>query len=163
LLPVAAGVLLTVAVTGPAIAAARGPLRPSTLAHFRGPLVSEDTERRLMEQARAVADASGGEPMFVLSTDAGFWYLVSGVRNPMPFDIPAVSSIGRWGVEAILARLSGPSPIAVCVDNRPPTPLELTEVETFVVDHMQRGPDVGPCTVYHVRTAVARAAGARDE
>jgi hypothetical protein len=157
---VPAALLLGLAVGRP-VAAALGTdgRRPSTLPHFRGPLVTEDTEHRLAEKARALADASGGKPVFVLSTDAGFWYLASGVKNPTPFDIPTMTSVGQSGVAWLLTQLSSRSLMQVCVGNGPPTPLELAEVERYVRGHLQEGPDLGPCTVYRPRTVIERRAG----
>ena len=126
-------------------------MHSSRLPHFRGPMIAADTERRLAASTRAMIDAAEGPSMFVLGTDAGFWYLATGLRNPTPFDIPAKTSVGRTGTESLLGRLSSGRLTPVCVANQREL-LGLTEVEAFIQRQMRKGPDVGPCTVYRSRS-----------
>ena len=66
----------------PAVSLARGEYQASALPHFRGVGLANDEERVLAEAATDLAAEAGGRPLFVLSLEAGFLYLTSGVRNP---------------------------------------------------------------------------------
>ena len=152
-------ILLFGMVLGPLVAAyAGGDTREvSMLPHFRGPWVTSETARYLAESAHSLAQASGKRPTLVLSTDAGFWYLTSGLNNPTPFDVPSVTSVGRPGVSSLLTQLSTGHLDQVCLDNRR-RDLALLEVEAYIRTHFLPGPDVGPCTMYRMDYADSRAA-----
>jgi hypothetical protein len=157
----AAALVFGVAVIPPlaAFAGAEGQT-PSALAHFRGALVPADTDRDLARSVRALRDASGGRPTFILGADAGFWYLESRLINPTPFDIPTATSVGRAGVEWIEAAIVSGRVQQVCVDSLPPTVKDLVDLRTFVHDHLQKVSDVGPCTLYRAADTDALHPGA---
>ena len=122
--------------------------RPSTLAHFRGPLSPPAQQAGIETIAARFRDAAGGRPIFILDAEAGFWYLTTGLTNPTPFDIPAATSIGTGGVTWLLSRLADGRIDQVCLDESPPGPLALETVATFVRGRFSPGPDVGPCRIY---------------
>jgi hypothetical protein len=130
-----------------------GHRRPSSLTHFRGPLLGPDVETACRTTADRLRVEADGRPVFLLGMDAGFWYLVSGVRNPTPFDIPATTSVGSSGVPWLLERLIDGRIDQVCLDHRPPDRMTLTPVAAFVRDHFQPSLDIGPCTIYRARPA----------
>jgi hypothetical protein len=148
LMPVAIAGLLAAAVASPVAAFADQKHRPSRLPHFRWVLLPGEAEPRLAAEARRLTEASQGMPTFILSTEAGFWYLESDLQNPTSFDIPAMSSVGRYGVSSILHDVSTGRVQLVCLVNRPATGEELVEVESFVRTYWQRGPDAGPCSLF---------------
>ena len=156
--PRAAVALVFVVAVVPPLTAVAGTdgRRPSTLPHFSGALVTADTDERLARSARLLAAASGGRPTFILGSDAGFWYLESGLRNPTPFDIPTAASVGRSGAEALQAAMSSGRLSQVCVSNLPRSANDLVELAAFVQQHWQNATDAGPCTLYRASNAEAQ-------
>lgn len=155
---VAVAICLVLILVRPVIALVSEARRPSTLPHFRGAFLTAGEERRLAETASRLATAAGGEAVFILSLRAGSLYLASGVRNPTPFDMPAVTAVGRSGIPWLLGELSRGAISRVCLAGRPEE-LGLTDVRAFVQTHFQRGGDIGPCTMYRGRIARSVLAG----
>lgn len=142
-------VALAVAVAlEPAITLARGGRTTVGMAHFRGPLMPDAVAAELRSKAALLTQSAAGQPVFIMRSDAGFWYLASGVRNPTPFDVPARTATGRAGIDGLLDRLTAGDIEKVCLDEAPPNAQSLVEVETFVRAYYERGADVGPCTMY---------------
>jgi hypothetical protein len=151
-----AGLAVTIAVALVLVPAARvlaNGYRPSTLDHFRGPLMLPARQAELAATASRLREAAGGRPVFILDTEAGFWYLTAGLANPTPFDIPAATSIGTAGVPWLLSRLADGRIDQVCLDESPPGPLALESVASFVRSRFTGGPDVGPCRLYRSPSA----------
>jgi hypothetical protein len=122
--------------------------RSSQLPHSRGIWIAAELDHDLLEAAARLAAAGQGRPTLILGSDAGFWYLSSGLKNPTPFDMPAITAVGREGVPWLLDRLAKGGIRQVCVPNEPPARLALAEVEAWVRSRFERGLDVGPCTLY---------------
>ncbi|HUF48597.1 MAG TPA: hypothetical protein VMM93_12345 [Vicinamibacterales bacterium] len=124
---------------------------PSRLTHFRGPLIAPATAADLEEAAGRIAREAAGQPVFILSLEAGFWHLASGVPNATPFDIPATTSLGATGVTWLADRLADGRIRQVCVDRRRQDRLVLVDLAALVDATFDRGADVGPCTWYRFR------------
>ena len=59
--------------------------------------ISEDEAERVVQGVRP------GESVFFVTEHAGFLYLVTGARDPTPYDVPAASNIGSRELASIAA------------------------------------------------------------
>jgi hypothetical protein len=153
LAPSLAMVCLALALASPVRAFFASDIRSSRLPHARGIWMTSELDDDLLDTAARLAAAAEGHATLLLGSDAGFWYLSSGVENPTPFDMPAITSVGRRGAPWLIERLSNGELRQVCVPNAPPTRLTLAEVESFVRTRFIRGLDIGPCTMYRAPNA----------
>jgi hypothetical protein len=119
----------------------------SRLPHVTGVLLRPAEQARIeaaLARFRAVAPPA---ETFLLTFEAGYWYLAADLRNPTPFDFPVVTAIGSAGEPWLLARLADGRIGAVCVD-LDMRDLALRDVAAFVAGAFERGPDLGPCTMF---------------
>jgi hypothetical protein len=140
--------LAVVVAARPLVTVGRSGSTPLDMVHFRGARVRSDRAAGLRADAAALRSAAGGRPVFVVTRDAGFWYLASGTRNPTPFDIPARTATGTNGIPMLLDQLHEGKLDLVCLDDGPPDAQSLVEVEAYVREHYQTGADLGPCTMF---------------
>ncbi len=131
---------------------ASGELVAVGLPHFSGTLA--DPHDPPDRAAVAALAAVPGGSVFIVSPEAGFYYLASGVRNPTPFDDPFPTAFGRDGQRDVIRALHHRAIPAACL--APPAPglkpaLRLTALERAVKQVMARGRDIRVCTLYHLR------------
>lgn len=141
------------ALKGPAGKIVTGNYRISPLPHYRGILMDPDQYDRSKATAGSLVQIAGsGERLFILSPDAGFYYLVTGLKNPTPYDYPYATAFGFHGESEVIDAISRGHIRSVCLDGRKPYPqLTPARLEAYVVGNMERGPDLGVCTLYHLR------------
>ena len=97
--------------------------------------------------ARRLQDAAGGAPLFLLVPDAGFYYLISGIRNPTPFDYPLKPAFGSTGMADTIERLAHGDLSRVCM--KPLAGLMAPDaLQTYIQTHMTQGEDLGTCILY---------------
>ena len=90
----------------------------STLPHMRGVLFDPARERRIGRTADSLAEAGTGGALFLATPEAGFYYLVSGVENPTPYDFPLATAFGRTGQAELTERIRAGGIDAVCLGYR---------------------------------------------
>jgi 4-amino-4-deoxy-L-arabinose transferase-like glycosyltransferase len=136
---------------------ADGTYGASRLPHFRGLVLPEDDQERDLAAARALARAAAGKPLLLLVPDAGFYYLLSGVDNPTPFDYPLATTFGHHGEQDVIDAIASGRIPAVCVDRAAEARagLEPAALLAYVEAHLHGGRDLGPCTVYSRAPPVA--------
>jgi hypothetical protein len=135
----------------PAVLAVSRGARPSHVAHFRGALEEPAEDARLLASAARLKSAAAGGPLFVIGPRAGFLYLASGLRNPTPFDFPAMTSVGRNGTARLIAQLGDGELPQVCVGHDRAGLYYFGPVVSFVTARFEPGQDVGLCRVYRER------------
>lgn len=149
----AGGFVLVLA--SPLVGMASGELTVSTLPRFRGPLIESSQVPAIRDSAAALRAASLAEgSIFVLSPDAGFIYLASGLKDPTPYDFPLASVLGREGDQRVIDAIRDGSIRLVCLHEEGMDavgPLRPRLLHSYVVESMQRGPDVGFCSLYRPR------------
>ncbi|MBC7261057.1 MAG: hypothetical protein H5T63_03505, partial [Chloroflexi bacterium] len=124
------------------------PREPSTLPHFRGILMQADYVEGVRSQAESLKQYTDGEPTFILNPSAAFYYLLTGIKNPTPYDFPFAGAFGLNGEAEVIEAIQQGRIRYVCI-----TPLafgELTpiQLERYVLEHMEPTHDVGFCTLY---------------
>lgn len=159
----AASVAVFVAASVPPLAALSGRdgRSPSTRPFLRGVLLSPDAERKIADAAGRLTSAGADGAVLVLGSDAGFWYLQSGLRNPTRFDMPVATAVGRAGAGSLEAAVASGHVPQVCVDSGPPTAKDLLDLRAYVIAHLTRVADIGPCTLFRVASVGTAAAGGR--
>jgi hypothetical protein len=144
--------LLAFRIGGPLLELAAGTARLSSLRHFQGVVMQKAAYRQLQARVDRLR-REGGKGTFILSWEAGFFYLASGLRNPTPFDYPLVTAFGRHGETQVVAAIRSRAISSVCVDHkifsRPLRPPQLT---AFVENGMVRARDAGFCVLYRPRS-----------
>ena len=104
--------------TWPALQAIDRDAHLSTLPHMRGVLLDPARERRIGRTADSLAEAGAGGALFLATPEAGFYYLVSGVENPTPYDFPLATAFGRTGQAVLSERIRAGGIDAVCLGYR---------------------------------------------
>jgi hypothetical protein len=102
-----------------------------------------------LRTARGIAAVADEGPLFVLDNGAGFYYLSTGVKNPTPFDFPAVTALGRDG-EATVARAFATGRIRTVCVGEPGFRAELRprRLQAAIRRVGRRGADLGRCTLF---------------
>lgn len=120
----------------------------SALPHFRGILMPRAVDAPIRTFAKRLAEEAGGEQVFFLGPYAGFYYLVSGSKNPTRFDFPSVTGFGRDGEADVAAAISRGQIRIVCLEPVGTSPLWPVRLVGYVQEHMERGRDLSFCTLY---------------
>jgi hypothetical protein len=145
LVVIAAACLVRLSASGAALVS---PARTwSSLPHLAGVLIPRARQTELGAHANALRGAAADGSLFLLVPDAGLYYLVSGLRNPTPFDYPLGTAFGRTG-EADLAAAIGAGRVArVCMSPVSGT-MAPDRLQAAVAAHLQPRTNLGRCTVY---------------
>ena len=88
--------------------------------------------------------------MLLLTPDAGFRYLTSGLRNPTAFDFPFVTTFGTDGQRRVIDALAAGRIKRVCVA-ADWFGFEPTQLVGYIRRTMQPGADLGLCRLYGAR------------
>lgn len=124
----------------------------SQFPHLRGALVEWQQEEKFARESEALSEAAAGRPIFILSTDASLYYLISGVENPTRYDYPLVTPFGQNGQQELSAALVDGRVRTACVDPRFTGPMAPMLLVSFIREEMTAGEDLGLCTLYHTRS-----------
>ena len=128
---------------------AGGQLVVSSLPAFEGMPLSRTSER---EPARLLHSVQRGESVLFVTDHAGFLYLVTGARNPTPYDVPAASNIGQIELASIAADVRSGAISQACLGGRlayPDEPsLQPLALERVLRRTLRPVADLGPCVLY---------------
>lgn len=131
--------------------------------HFGGvPLPAHTRTAMAAEVAALGALPPDRLPVLLLSPDAGFGYLSTGLRNPSPFDYPVATAFGRRGQAATVAALETGRIASVCRSPAIDQPLRPVELDSFVTSRLRPGNDIGPCQLFLAGPVAAPAPGGRQ-
>jgi hypothetical protein len=121
----------------------------STLPHFRNVWLAKREHAKLHRYTAALrAEAQGGQ-LFILNSQAAFYYLVADLANPTPFDYPLETAFGLHGQAAVMAAIKEAQISTVCLKSAPRYQMAAHSLAQFVVDHMEQGRKLEFCTLYH--------------
>jgi len=99
-------------------------------------------------QAQALRDSVQGEDTFILSLPAAFYYHVTGLQNPTPFDFPLSTAFGLHGQEEVIQALEHGQVCWVCVSPLGTHPFAPLRLERYVLASLEPVRQTGWCTVY---------------
>lgn len=110
-------------------------------------------KRRILDNqlrdARELFAAVRANPTFLLFYDAARYYLLTGIRNPTPFDYPLATVFGRNGEQQLIQTIEAGRLRLVCVGSRyPDAQLDPEELLVFVEKNMDSMQLAGPCLLY---------------
>jgi hypothetical protein len=120
--------------------------------HFRVTPIRADVEKRTQELRAALA-AQTSDRVFIAREDAGFLYLRTGTRNPLPFDMVERSDFGAAGERGVIRRLERGDARWVCLHpHRPPkqeqSSLVPRQLEQWVRTHFEFVSAYPGCDLY---------------
>jgi hypothetical protein len=120
----------------------------SRLPHHRGLMlarvVHDGLERNLVSLNVLPRDGR----TFFIAPYAGFYYLASGLHNPMPYDYPYAVALGKNGVAEIEGAIRDGTIARVCVDTGGIPALKAYALEEYVHRNMTRQHDPDFCEQY---------------
>ena len=83
----------------------------SDLPHFQGIRAGKAEYAGLKGEVELLTALAGGQPLFLIGPNTGFYYLAGGITNPDRFDFPYTTVFGRSGQQEVISRLvSGQTP-----------------------------------------------------
>jgi hypothetical protein len=126
----------------------------SDLPHFRYKMFWASDHAWIRSQAQALTQHTGGEPTLLLAPDASLYYLVSGLKNPTPFDYPLLTTFGRRGMNEVMMALDEGRIRAVCL-KKLDWVLAPVELERYVASTLHWVGSAGPCDLYRVPESAA--------
>jgi hypothetical protein len=122
------------------------------LPHFEYAMAAR-AEIDQMKHDREMLQAAAAEgPVFLLTDEAGFYYLISGIKNPTSIDYPMVASMGRNGESDIIAAIQSDKNAWACVRSYREPLLRPARLEGYVRTQLQFVKQLGFCDLYR-RTA----------
>ncbi|WP_026370877.1 glycosyltransferase family 39 protein [Kallotenue papyrolyticum] len=127
---------------------------PARLPHLRGILVSRHEQATLAQRAQQLRGALRQERTLLLTPYAAFYYLVSDLPNPTPFDYPLATAFGLHGEQATIAAIQRGEIGSVCLQQPWRSRLRPPELAQYVEHHLVRQHALGACVLYRRRAAV---------
>lgn len=117
----------------------------SPFLHFSGVHIDKDDAVGLENRVTMVKTAAAGEPLFILSPDAGFLYLAGGTTDPTPYDYPLITAFGSHGEEDVMDAIARGEIRKVLVDVSSSTSgLAASRLQEYVQKNMTPAePDAG--------------------
>jgi hypothetical protein len=140
------------ALAKPFAAAAQEHYALAGLPHFHGVLMPPEAREETREHAARLKQAVPEGEVFLLIPDAAVYYLLSGLRNPTPFDYPEIQTLGIDGEDKLIEAIGRGQIRTVCAGaaaDRPLTPLKLLR---HVERNMKREAGLGFCVLYRGRS-----------
>jgi hypothetical protein len=127
--------------------------------HFDGILAPPEFDRAAAAIHTGLTTADGGQDRtFVLSPEAGFDYLVSGVRNPTRHDFPLATAFRDGDVAELEGQIQTGQIARVCLGSFGGSPLTPRALVDWVGSQLSRAERIGPvadssvgylgCTMY---------------
>jgi 4-amino-4-deoxy-L-arabinose transferase-like glycosyltransferase len=114
-----------------------GPYRISTITHFQGIIVPDDWQEDIEKTTEDLIKFSSGSQVFFYHQDASLYYLMTGMRNILPFDYWANSSFGLNGQQHVIDTIKRGQIQMVYLDFLEAyTPLAAVQLEHFIRDNM---------------------------
>ena len=121
-------------------------------AHFWGTPVTDPQLKASARLGRGLR-ARGVDTVFIVRKDAGFLYLRTGTRNPLPFDIVERSDLGGDDEAGVIRRLAAGEAEWVCVrkpgsGGRSDKGLIPSHLERWIRTHLEFVAELARCELY---------------
>ncbi len=118
------------------------------LPSLRGARFAPGVQLGLLHEATTLVALTAGEPLFILKPNAARYYLLTGLRNPTPFDYPLRTTFGSDGEQRLIQRIGAHRLSRVCLGNEVPARLLPAALITAVRERMYLRGEVAPCRLY---------------
>jgi hypothetical protein len=135
----------------PLVNIAAGGYTVSTVPHFRGVILPKATDSNMRAAGEILLEATGKWPTLLISAEAPLLYLISGLKNPTPFDYPMRAAFGSTGEDEVVAALSRGQIHQVCLGMSVTDSWAPHRLVEFVLTQMKTGPTLGVCVLYQRR------------
>jgi len=131
------------------------------LPHFEFAPIRVGVQHQLMHLRRALRSHTDGR-VFIAREDAGFLYLGTGARDPLPYDIAERSDFGSGGERGVIRRLVHDHVRYVClhpprVHAQPRSPLDPRTLAAWVRTHYLLIGSFPACDLYRASSAASGA------
>jgi hypothetical protein len=122
----------------------------STLPHFRGVMIDLAALVDLERETRSLRDNAAGGELFIVGPKAGFYYVLTGLRNPTPYDYPFATTFGKAGEERTARAIREGRIKAACIDPSTPAKFRPIIVETAIRQTMKPERAAGSCYAFRL-------------
>ncbi|MBI4854375.1 MAG: glycosyltransferase family 39 protein [Acidobacteria bacterium] len=124
----------------------------SSLPHFQGILIDKIGENNSEKIVEMFSPYKESKETFLISPSAGFYYLISGLKNPTPFDYPLITTLGAKGEQEVIAAISEKKIKHVWIENSKATiyleNLKATALINYIETNMVKTKASGAFTLY---------------
>ncbi|MBN1148579.1 MAG: hypothetical protein JXA78_15070 [Anaerolineales bacterium] len=120
----------------------------SNLPHFRAILLEKSFIEKTHSEADKLVQAAESKPIYLFMQKAGYYYLVAGLENPTPYDLPLAPALGLNGESEIIAAIENQAIQYVCMQSLGNHPRKPQKLEDYVTGHMFKVRKLSLCTLY---------------
>jgi len=142
------GVALAEGIWASAVRVVRLDYQPLGLPHFEYAMALPAKVEAIRNDAEKLQLSAETGPVFLLAEQAGFYYMVTHIENPTPFDYPLVASMGRNGEARMIRVIESNKSAWVCVQSYPEPLLRPARLEGFVRTRMEFVESLSFCDLY---------------
>jgi hypothetical protein len=122
----------------------------STLPHFRGVMIERAALVDLEREVGSLRDNATEGALFIVGPKAGFYYVLTGLRNPTAFDYPFATTFGKAGEERTARAIREGTIKAACIDPAMPPRFRPLLVETAIRQTMKPERVAGSCHAFRL-------------
>jgi len=115
---------------------------------FTGVFLEADFVEEVHTQAEMLKGSATGQEVFILSPPAAFYYHVTGLSNPTPFDFPLSTTFGLHGQAEVIEALEKGQICHVCLSPLGSHSFAPVLLERYVLEHMEPISEMAWCTMY---------------
>jgi hypothetical protein len=120
------------------------------LPHFQYAMAHPSEVEALKQLRQQLVAVANHGPLLLATHEAGFLYLITGIKNPTSIDYPMVASMGKHGEERMIKSLQTRQISFVCFRPYPDVRLRPLRLQTFIETQMQFVSELDFCTLYKV-------------
>jgi hypothetical protein len=120
------------------------------LPHFEYAMAPGAKIEQMKRDIGTLKEAAVTSPVFLLTDEAGFYYLISGIKNPTSIDYPMVAAMGKNGEADMIQAIQASKGSWVCVESYREPLLRPARVEEFIRSQLQFVKRLGFCDLYHL-------------
>ena len=118
------------------------------LPHFQYAMMSHSNIDELRQNRVKLQAVATTGPLFLLTHEAAFYYLITNIKNPTPIDYPVAGSMGRDGEGKMIRAIQSHENSLVCLRSYPEPALRPERLENFVRTQMLLVGRLGVCDLY---------------
>lgn len=131
-----------------------GGFEVSTLQHFQGALIQRGYYRVIQRQLVELVGSGDIESPLLVFPNASFYYLLTGYKNPTPFDYPLATAFGSQGEANVIRELSQGAIHRVCFRSAAESgvgeALRPRQLEEFITTQMVPVRELDLCTEFQL-------------